>query len=261
MANSVPQKTAFNKAEKSYCILNKITIIAAVVSILGTVISRAAFFIKPFEVGFAVVSVLFLTGGLYFQQRFSTTYQKAENIRRDGLVDSAFGTKMADIQSDGYYDTEEVEIGLRKLLANIHENSLLSERILEPTFRRKEIFSLIAFVLLVIVAFLSSLTSQVFLAALQVYLSANFLGDFFRLRELQGSINEVQSNCKKIWEILEQYGEKKMSIQIQGKIIREVIRYETSLAYASVLFEQKVYDEINDSTTEEWYTIRERYKI
>ncbi len=257
----IPQKSAFKDAQKYIVWLRLFKASAIIISVIGTIISFAPFYSRNIEVAFIVLSLIFTVAVFTFQQRFHTTYRHAEEIRRDGLIDSAYNTRMADMRSEGYYDTDGIENGSRKLLANIHDNSFVSSRIIDSMFKRNERSNLFAFFALVIAALISSLTSQTFIAVLQAFLSMSFLGRYFRLRDLKETLDIIQNKCKGIWENLSSNKSATIDITQQAHIIREVLRYETALAYACIVFDENIYNKLNDETTKAWNTMRKRYEI
>ena len=47
---------------------------------------------------------------IYTKFKFTESFRKAEATRRNGFLDNVFGTKLADIESSGYYDTDEIGV-------------------------------------------------------------------------------------------------------------------------------------------------------
>lgn len=254
----MPQKTAFDEAEKYKNWLTRTEWLAIPISIAGTLLSFLPKYSNECSVVFTSISLLLIIGVFFLQQRLENTYRNAESIRRDGLIDFSYHTALADVESENYYDTEEIEVGLRKLLANIHENSFFSSKIIDVMYKKEEVKSIMVFLILAATAIASSVTSQTFIAILQTFLSMSFLGNYFRLHNLKNDLDSVQTKCKAIWENLKQSKKKTICMDQQALIIREVIRYETALSYASTMLDKKLYEKVNPSATAEWEDLRKR---
>lgn len=258
MATIIPQKNEFDLAEKYHKILEKCDVALISFTILGTFVSLLPFYQNNVKFIFTVLTFLSVIAVFIFQLRFQTTYMKAEETRRDGLIDSAFTSKMADVESEGYYDTEDVEEGMRRLLANIHENSFFSIRVTEPMFIKEEKKNIWFIIIMVIAILFSVINSQFVLVMLQIFLSMNFYGNYLRIMSLRESLIKVQSGCKQIWE---DWSSGHKALQLQARIIRETIRYESALAYASIMFDQSAYETMNMDVTMEWEVLKKRYQM
>ncbi|HBK59712.1 MAG TPA: hypothetical protein DDZ84_02820 [Firmicutes bacterium] len=261
MANIVPQKPAFDVAEQYMTWQKWIEGGATVLSITGTLLSFCSCYTGAWAIAFGGASVLLTISVFFVQLRFATTYTEAEKIRRDGLIDSAFGSRLADRGAEGYYDNEGVNEGLGKLLTTIHQNSFVSDRTVTAMYRKVERLNVVAFIILLSVAVVSSVHSQAFIAILQAFLSLSFLGKAIKLGNLKKGLEQVNSNCKLIWEDIGYADEGQLDLICQGRIIREAIRYETMLSYASIMLDSKIYLRQNDEATDAWHDLRKRFNI
>jgi len=93
-----------------------------------------------------------------------------------------------------------------------------------------------------------------------IILSLCLIEEVFELHFLKKNLEKVCENCK---SILSTYFDTAVvtSDKVNGLIIRELIRYETALSYASILFDSKYFKEINVSKSGEWEKIKIRYKL
>lgn len=239
--------------------MDRIEFFATIFSVINTILCYWLKYPNWVQIIISSIILLLTTGIFYLQRRFEALYQKAEEIRRDGLIDNSFNTTLASIESQEYYDTESIDSGIKKLLANIHENSFYSEQIIDYMFKRTERKTIFIFILLVIMAVISSVTSQAFSAMLQSFLSMNYLGHYLKLRDLKLKLDQIQHNCKSIASNIKTLKTKTIPKEQQAIIIREVIRYETTLSYVSTMLDSKFYNKINTSATKEWEKIQNRY--
>lgn len=258
MATIIPQKNEFDLAEKYHKILEKCELVFISFSILVTFVRFLPFYQSNIEYIFTILTIMSVIAVFFFQLRFETTYMTAEEIRRDGLIDNVFSSKMADVQSNGYYDTDDVDEGMRRLLANIHENCFFSIRVTGPMFIKEEKKNIWFIIIMVIAILFSIINSQFVLAMLQIFLSMNFCGNYLRIMRLRESLNKVLTECKKIWE---DWNSGHKALQLQARVIRETIRYESALAYASIMFDQSAYETMNTTVTMEWEVLKERYQM
>ena len=259
IAKQVPQKSIFKEAENYKKWLDRIEFTATVFSIVNTIVCYWLQYPNLIQIIISGIILLFTTGIFYLQRRFEAIYRQAEEIRRDGLIDNSFNTTLANIESQEYYDTEYVDSGIKKLLASIHENSFYSEQIVAYMFKRTEQKIIFVFILLIIMAIISSVTSQVFSAILQSFLSINYLGSYLKLRDLKLKLEQIQHNCKSIASNIKTLKTKTIPKKQQAIIIREVIHYETALAYTSTMLDSKFYNKINAKATGEWKEMQNRY--
>ena len=258
MATKVPHKSAFNTAGKYQVYLTRCELGACFFSVISTALSFFEFYAYIKDT-VTVISVAFLIAICFFQMRFRSTYREAESVRRDGLIDHCFGTKMADTQSEGYYDSVDIDSGFKKLLASIHESSLLSSGIIDGMLKRQERITFIGGVFVIIACVARSIQSELFLAILNGFLSLRLISDYGELRSLRAEIRTVLDNCKHSCEDRASSRRKTFSAQQQAHLIRECIRYECALAYASIMLDEGLYQQLNPTHGIEWKAVKERY--
>ena len=258
MATKVPQKSAYDIAGNYQKMLRRCELCACLFSIGSTALSFFGFYacIKSFVI---VISIILLAAICFLQLRFRSAYREAESIRRDVLLDHCFGTVMANTQSEGYYDSADIDSGFEKLLASVHQSSLFSLAIIDGMLKRQEKYTFIGGIFIVIACAASSMQSELFLAILNGFLSLRLLNDYFELRSLRTEIHTTLNNCKHICEDYANSSRKTFSIQQQAHVIRECIRYECALAYTAIMLDEDVYQQLTPAHEEEWDKIKSRY--
>lgn len=258
MATKVPQKSAFNIAGNYQIYLTRCELGACLFSVISTALSFFEFY-TYIKNPVTVISIVLLITICFLQVRFHSTYREAESVRRDGLIDHCFGTIMADTQSEGYYDSDDIDSGFKKLLASIHESSLLSSAIIDGMLKRQEKITFIGGVFVVIACVARSIQSELFLAILNGFLSLRLIGNYCELRSLRAEIRNVLDKCKHICEDHASSRRKTFSTQQQAHLIRECIHYECALAYASIMLDEDLYQQPNLTHEKEWKAIKARY--
>ena len=258
MAESVPQKTDFEKAAKysTYNDLCKkiITAISAIAAVYGLIHIQNAVIDKLVAIVLTMISLL----SVYFSSRFNSTFRKAERTRRDGFLDNTFNTRLADIPSVGYYDSEGIEFGLKKLMSNLHESSLLTCKITERMFVKTEKTLIIWAFIIGIIILISVLGTQFAVAVINVFLSKEIIKEYLELKQLHNETDIIQQECKKTAEYASSIGWQENHFLL-SEIIQVYLHYETALSYASIMLDSDIYNAINQKSTQEWEEIRKRY--
>ena len=258
MAVHAPQKEAFDIATKHQNQLQKLEIISSFLTILFTILAFFSFY--TFIEGFInVLSIILLIAVLYLKTRFLLSYREAESIRRDSLIDNSFDTKLAETEAIEYYNNAEMTTALHKLLASTHESSIFSLAIVNRMLRKQNLINLIVGIFLLVACAVSSIHSKIFLALFNGFMSLNMISSFVELCFLRAEINTVINNCKGICENHLSDASNTLTVTAQAHIIRECLRYEAALSYASVLFDESTYHKLNKSHTNKWKKIKERY--
>lgn len=258
MANKGPHETDFVKAKeylKTYHGFVALSIIASIITVVMRVLNWSNTVIDTL---LTVITVFLLMAVFRCKRAFKTHLQKAEQTRREGLLDNSFDTRMADTPSENYYDTDDIEYGLGKLLANTHENSLFTANIADEMIKGPEWRFVAGIALLIALAIFNLLNAGAIVAAVDILITHNMLNDYLDLKELRTEAEIVQEKCKDAASAaLEEHW--KLSERTKGKIINAFLRYETALSYASMILNQKVYDKVNDDLTRKWEGIKKRY--
>lgn len=258
MAAHTPQKEAFDIAAKHQNQLQWLEIISSFLTILFTFLAFFSFY--TFIEGFVnVLSIILLIAVLYLKTRFLLSYREAESIRRDSLIDNSFGTKLTETESVEYYDNVEMKTAFHKLLASIHESSILSLDIINRMLRKQNLINLIIGIFLIIACAVSSLQSNIFLALFNGFMSLNMVGSFLELCFLKAKICTVINHCKSICENHLNVDSDTLTTTAQAHIIRECLRYETALSYTSIMFDESAYLELNTIHMNRWEQIKKRY--
>lgn len=258
MAEIVPQKKDFEKAieydkYRNFC-KRMITVASIIAAVYGVSPAQNSTVEIIVSVGLMVVSLL----SIYFSSRFNETFRRAEKTRRDGFIDNTFDTRLADVSSAGYYDTDNVEHGIKKLMSNLHESCLYTCKIAEKMFARTEKSLLLWFCLILILAVVNLWGTLFVIAVIDVFLSMEVLEDYIELKRLFTETETVQQECKKIAENAASKEWREDNILI-GEILQVYLQYEAALSYASIILDADIYNELNPTISQEWNDMRERY--
>ena len=95
--------------------------------------------------------------------------------------------------------------------------------------------------------------------SLNLFLALDIVADLIRLYRLKISLEKVHSNCKSILSSHALDNENRDQLQAAGGVIREIVRYETALSYASTMFDSNYFKKINPQKTKEWEDYKTKY--
>jgi hypothetical protein len=183
---------------------------------------------------------------------FNYFFQQAEVIRRKDFIDNSLGTKLSEKNSVGYYSNESNSTGIVKLGLNCFENSLFTSTIvtkmLFPMWRKTAIV-LVGFLCLALFTNNRTLTT-----VLQLALPLTIIQQSIKLYIFRNSV-------KRIYEEFYTIFSSTSGIHLQNLIIRNVISYESTLAWGAVLVDSKIYDEVNPELSLVWDDIKTRLNL
>lgn len=258
MVRKVPQENDFEKAEKWNALLKIWRTVFAIISVVSIVIDFFELEVILINSIFTVILACITVVIVYGKCRFSTLYRQAEETRRKGFLDNAFGTKMVDIESKGYYDTEDVKLGFKRFLANLHENCLYSSRISEKMFEVSEKKFIAVCVVLLIISITNFCKMQVVVAIIDLVIFADVFEEYRSLKTFYEETNKILNECISIWDsYTERYNNPDK--KTVAKIMKAYSHYETTLAYESIMLDEEIFNTMNEQLEKEWQELKERY--
>lgn len=260
MVRKVPQKTDFEKAEKWHTGLNVCRIAIAIISLITIVMAHLELEFLFVNKTVTLVLLCLTLINIYGKCRFYGLYRRAEETRRKGFLDNAFGTKMVDVESEGYYDTEDIKSGFKRFLANLHENCFYSSRISEKMFVTSEKKLIISFILVVIISVSNFCEMKVVVALIDLLIAADVFEEYRSLKTFSEETNKILDECINIWD---NYSERynNPDDKTMARIMKAYSDYETTLAYESIMLDEKIFNTMNKQLEQEWEDIKKRYDM
>lgn len=251
-----PQNESFVKAGRlhsAYCAVLPLTMVYSVVMSTPWQLRIAALVSSSAVIDILLALVVTVLDILYHNFR-----RDGERIRRSALIDDAFGTRLFVSSADGYYDTDGVDGGVGKLLANVHQSSLYTREITRQMLRRSYcvvvIWSL-TWIILNVTGFGHSPVSTV---ALKIWLSYVVLGRCLNLRHLYSESESVVNTAAEIWADRLAHGE---DTNFVARALSVILRYETAISESGIALNSKIKSSLDDRPEQEWSEIRQRYQI
>ena len=180
---------------------------------------------------------------------------KASDFSRKFFLDDSFNRQRTGFKTDNYYDNNEVEYGFKRVLANLHENSLYTYEISNIMFRGY----MACFVIVVSIFILTFPKQNVTLVLLNYVNSSNL---FFKVL----SIGQLSKESKKIFEeaneICSRYKENGCSaVAIESDILEKWLQYEVLLDDAKILLWNWVFKSKNEDLEKRWENHKKTFDI
>ena len=91
------------------------------------------------------------------------------------------------------------------------------------------------------------------LLAFNFIISLNITEDLIHLCSLKQNLKQIMIFVKS------GIGNQQFDTPITGRIIREIARYETALAYTSTMLDSKYFNKINNKKAADWEEFKKRY--
>ena len=263
MEKIIPQKCSFDIAEKLNNWYIGLSYFTAGLSFVAGIIENAQFSqaLPPelFKIWLPGIILVLAVTTAFLHFIFTYQYQKAEEIRRDSFFDDSFGSLLADKQSEGYYSNGNISVGIQKALFNIDENCFHSLNTIQHMLLCRVMRAFpIGLLLLAVIAFNIG-GHQFTMLALNLFLALGIVNDLIRLYRLKLDLEKVHTNCKTILSNLYYNETNTVQPYSTGCILREIVRYETALSYASTMFDSKFFIKNSSKTAKEWEEYKKKY--
>lgn len=260
MAVKAPQSSLFDIAQKYYKDYLIATVAAFIISIVLTLITSFNIIISNI---YWIKEILDLSSLLLIiilftlERCYKNAIDNAEDERRKVLFDHAFNKKYSRVNSKGYFDTDEIQFGMKKLLANIHQSSLYTNSIVSEMQIRQGVIVAFGCLVMAACAYIGLRNIMISPVVLEFFLSFAIIGRWLDLRSLSNKSYTVEKDARRLWEQINQ-----VTIDdIIPEILDILLRYETELASAKIILNQKIKDQQNTKLEGEWENIKKRYLI
>lgn len=185
-------------------------------------------------------------------------FDKGNSIREKGLLDNSFQEKrIPNYNSEEYYNNSSIDSGYIKLLANTHENALFTSKISTRMSKPYFIVSVIAFLFLIKI-FLSGMDdySSVLLSFI---VSSNLFKRAINIHSLKKITEDIYDKANDICNSYEKNPNN--SSVILSNILELLLIYENAIFESKIILNQRLFDELNHSLSEEWEKTRDTYSI
>ena len=183
---------------------------------------------------------------------------QADSKRRDDFIDNSFGSTFSTSPSIGYYDNDSVKYGLYKAASNLFENTFFTYSLIKKLTIRKTVMPAIIIAGVAISAYYGFNQVPLALSLLQVFFSMNLLGDLVKHCIMHVKVHQIHDSLA----VLFQYTDFKSNTpRYEAHVYRYWLQYEALHSRIQTKIPDKDFNMENESLTEEWSKIKERYNI
>lgn len=248
-----PQNSCYEKAKKCSWALDILGVVSIVISLIQPIYQTVSPRIFLIISGLVLIVVAIIEN---FQKKY---YNEAHIIREKVLLDNSFNAKkIPNYNSDLYFNNYKIKESEVKLLANLHENTLYTSKIVGKMVIKYYIISFLACLILFIKFSYSGMDDYT-----SILLGFVLSGSFFKRALSIGELKKVSDNIyEEINVICSNFekGNNKKQILLR-EIFELFLRYENTLYESKVILNSIIFKKYNDEIGKEWENIKLTYKI
>ncbi|MDR2651731.1 MAG: hypothetical protein LBC68_05400 [Prevotellaceae bacterium] len=255
MSKKVPFKNKFDTAKRyskiSTCLLYTSTILLIINFTLGYITDFPSTIIRCIEIINCLVIILFSV----FEFVVNYTYFDAESHRREDFVDNSFASLIAENRTDGYYSNDNLKSGLYKMGVNNFESCFFSYYI-----AKKDLFCLWSKTILISLIFIAIAIcgyDKWLIFIIQLSIPVVLLQQSIKHTLFVSRLKNVLGRYRSLFNSLKKDKNKKND----SEIIRDILEYEATIAWGNILLDEKTYNKMNVTLSDEWENLKKEYSI
>lgn len=168
-------------------------------------------------------------------------YQAEEDKRAD-LLDNAFGSHLADNESNGYYNNDTLPKGINKLAMNNFESAFFTYRILKDGLFSQGMIPAVVLIAYLLVSLTAS--RDVMILLIQLALPLDAIVNAVRYFSTYSRVKTIYQSYRRL------YDSKREPRPVD--LIANLLCYTAALAYGKTILSQKRYLKMNTSLSSEW---------
>lgn len=177
--------------------------------------------------------------------------------RIEFFLDNSFNRTRTVINSKSYYDNNEVKTGIKRVLANIHENTLYTWEITK-VMCRFYIFGTMILVLILLIVFHEN-KDNVTLILLNFMFSGNFISKTVSVFQLSKGCKELFDEANMICSRYKEIGEN--FSKVESDVIGLLSKYESLIADTKVNLWEWTFNMKNKKLTEQWQNHKAFFEV
>lgn len=250
----VPHSVSYDTVER----LNKnAEIILYVSTVLSLSISTLDYLelFRPLRNTLIVINSLLIALYCFIDNRSNYIFTRAEMARRLDYIDNSFGTNFSGKKSENYFTNENLSPGLYKLSVNCFESSVQTSFTIKKMFSKIMIQTIIICLLFIVSAYIGN--REVIRMFFELTLPLLLIQKLIKAIFFVSRVDSVVTNFKNLFNSL-------MTEKIDNKVpevLRDVLNYETTLSWASLPLESKLFFIYRDQLALEWEDLKIAYQI
>jgi len=205
-----------------------------------------------FQITLNSINSIFAIFYFLLDMGFNYFFQASEAVRRKDFIDNSLGTKLSEQNSKGYYSNELNPAGIIKMGLNCFENSLFSKTNSGMMLKKSVVQTLIVIGLFLCIALFTN--NKTLSTVLQLALPLTIIQQTIKLYFFNKKMEIVYEDFHIIFSATNDANQ-------QNLIIRNVINYETTLSWGSILLDEDNFNKINPSLSKRWEETKSRLNL
>lgn len=260
MEVKAPQKGLFDQAlaaYKNYRALLVFSFIVAIVESLLTSCSSQGTIVYYAAQILGFISVVLAIAIFIEERRYAQKFSDAENERRCSMLDNALGSKYARTESSNYYDTNQVDKGIKKVLANLHESCIYTTAEAQYMGKGQCRVMVCGIGVLLICAYIGLKNITFSSLILDFFLSCIIIGRYLDIKSISTGTEQIEKDACQMWVEIENGDDN----NLEAKVFNLLLRYETTLASTQIILSDAAYKACGQACLDEWNEKVQRYNI
>ncbi len=203
-----------------------------------------------------VISFVSMIGYLIIKLVAKILFHNVEKLKRNDLIDNAFGTNYSDDNTTEYYSNDETDNGIKKLALNSYESSFHTENTLKLMLYK----NLIILVVLSVPFFLSIFSkggSDIVRMLFEISIPLTLMSEFVILLVYFLNVSSINERFKIEFTNLE--SENILDCDVP-KLLIPVMEYYSLKAWANTNLDSKIFNDNNGKVSENWRKRKEKLK-
>jgi hypothetical protein len=234
-----------------------------VILLLSTFIIVLAFIVRSFYYNYYNISGILDSVNCFLIPSYviiefilNNKFYEASIHRRCDFIDNSFDTTYSEENSMEYYSNDDIKNGIYKMAVNGFENAFFTFNIAKRMMKNlwiKNAILITTFIFLGVVGY-----SSAFVMFIQLSLPAILLNQALKHTMFVNKINRVYENYRKLFHDLRNENNKENK---SPEIIINIIEYESTLSWGTILLDTDIYNSLNKELSEKWAKIKRKYNV
>ena len=187
--------------------------------------------------------------------RANYIFNKAERVRRFQYLDNSFDTSFAGNRISNYFSQDNLTPGFYKLAVNCFENTFHTFNIVRKMQFKTYRLALIVFIVFVFSAAVGE--KGIVRALIEAILPLALIQDAVRTMLFINKLEHLYDSFKSLFNSWKE----SPFVNKEPEAMKQVIDYETTLAWASMPLDSKIFKKEQSTLATEWEILKTEYKI
>ena len=194
----------------------------------------------------------------YFVLELITNYHffNSSKEKRTDFIDNSLGSNLSGFRSENYFTNDNVNTGIYKLAVNCFENSFFTYHISKKMIWKEWGINIVICIVFILGASMGN--KDIVILIIQLSLPFFLIQQAIRLTFFHSRVHNVVCNFKSL------FNDFKQNKNISGKfpeILKNVLEYESTKAWGSILLSDPLFKKMNSKLSEDWNRLKTLYDI